>query len=70
MRASQYMVLGAKARALLDDRSHVKFDDIRALAHPVLRHRILVNYRAQAEGITMEDIIDRLLKSIPEPNSK
>jgi len=70
LRASQYMVLGAKARALLYGRSHVRFEDIRALAHPVLRHRILINYRAEAEGVTVGNLIDRLLKSIKESNTK
>jgi MoxR-like ATPase len=66
LRASQYMVLGAKARALLYGRSHVSFDDIRAMAYPVLRHRILINYRAEAEGVVIETLIDRLLKSVKE----
>jgi MoxR-like ATPase len=66
LRASQYMVLGGKARALLQDRSHVTFEDIRALAHPVLRHRVLSNYRAEAEGIAVDDLVDRLLKSVKE----
>ena len=66
LRASQYMVLGGKARALLYGRSHVNFDDVRALAHPVLRHRVLINYRAEAEGITADDLIDRLLKEVKE----
>jgi MoxR-like ATPase len=70
LRASQYMVLGAKARALLYGRSHVNFDDIRALAHPVLRHRILINYRAEAEGVNVGNLIDRLLKSIREGATK
>jgi len=70
LRASQYMVLGAKARALLYGRSHVRFEDIRALAHPVLRHRVLINYRAEAEGVVIENIIDRLLKSVKERNTK
>lgn len=70
LRASQYMVLGAKARALLDGRSHVRFDDIRALAHPVLRHRVLINYRAEAEGVAVEDLADRLLASVKEGNTK
>ncbi|MDH7598062.1 MAG: MoxR family ATPase [Sedimentisphaerales bacterium] len=61
LRASQYMVLGAKARALLQGRPYVGFEDIRALAHPVLRHRILLNYRAEAEGLGVEGLIDRLL---------
>jgi MoxR-like ATPase len=66
LRASQYMVLGAKARALLYGRAHVSFEDIRALAHPVLRHRILINYRAEAEGVVVDSIVDRLLKSVKE----
>ncbi|MBN2590939.1 MAG: MoxR family ATPase [Sedimentisphaerales bacterium] len=66
LRASQYMILGGKARALLHGRSHVNFEDIRELAYPVLRHRILINYRAEAEGITVESLVDRLLDSIKE----
>jgi len=62
--------LRAKARALLYGRSHVSFEDIRALAHPVLRHRVLINYRAEAEGAVIENIIDRLLKSVEERNTK
>ncbi len=60
-RAAQFLVLGAKARALLKGRAHVTPEDIRALAAPVLRHRILVNYRAEAEGITVGNIIERLV---------
>jgi MoxR-like ATPase len=61
-RAGQFLVLGAKARALMQGRAHVTEDDIRALALPVLRHRILVNYRAEAEGMTVDNIVERLLK--------
>ena len=64
LRASQNLVLGAKARALLYGKSYVTVEDIQALAHPVLRHRILVNYRAEAEGIGVDNLIDRLLKTI------
>ncbi len=60
-RAAQNLVLGGKARALLQGRAHVTPDDIKALAVPVLRHRILVNYRAEAEGISVENIVERLL---------
>jgi MoxR-like ATPase len=67
LRAAQFLVLGAKARALLQGRAHATADDIKALAHPVLRHRILVNYRAEAEGINVEKVIDRLLTTIPAP---
>jgi len=70
LRASQYMVLGAKARALLYGRAHVNFDDIRALAYPVLRHRILINYRAEAEGVVVDSIVDRLLKLVKENGAK
>jgi MoxR-like ATPase len=70
LRASQYMVLGAKARALLHGRSHVKFEDIRALAHPVLRHRVLINYRAEAEGVVVDTLVDRLLESVKESSSR
>ncbi len=64
-RAAQYMVLGAKARALLAGRHHATTDDIRALVHPTLRHRVLVGYRAEAEGITVEQVVDRLLEHVP-----
>jgi MoxR-like ATPase len=70
LRASQYMVLGAKARALLHGRSHVKFNDIRALTQPVLRHRVLINYRAEAEGVIIEDLVARLLTSVKENTTK
>ncbi|HYG21629.1 MAG TPA: MoxR family ATPase [Verrucomicrobiae bacterium] len=66
-RASQFLVVGAKARALLQGRTHVSAEDIRTLAAPVLRHRILVNYRAEAEGATVEAIIARLLQNVKEP---
>jgi MoxR-like ATPase len=62
LRASQFLVLGAKVRALLHSRSHVSADDLKALAHPVLRHRILLNYRAEAQGISVDDLIDRLME--------
>ena len=64
LRAGQYLALGAKARALLMGRSHASLDDIRAIAAAVLRHRILVGYRADAEGVTVDDVIDRLLKHV------
>ena len=62
-RAGQFLVLGAKARALLKGRAHVTLEDIQALAEPVLRHRILLNYRAEAEGVTVESVVKRLLSS-------
>jgi MoxR-like ATPase len=69
VRAAQYLVLGAKARALTEGRYHVAFEDIRALTHPVLRHRILTNFHAQSEGITSDTLIDRLVESVPLPRS-
>ena len=63
-RASQYLVLGAKARAITHGRYHVSYDDIRAVAKPVLRHRILTNFNAEADGISSLDIIDRLLELV------
>lgn len=66
-RAAQFLVLGAKARALLKDRAHVTVEDIQAVAAPVLRHRILLNYRAEAEGIRVDEIIKRLLAATTEP---
>jgi MoxR-like ATPase len=66
-RAGQFLVLGAKARALLQGRTHVSADDIRTLAAPVLRHRVLVNYRAEAEGTNVETIVRRLLETVKEP---
>jgi MoxR-like ATPase len=69
VRAAQYMVLAGKARALTSGRYHVSFDDIRALAHPVLRHRVLTNFHAQSEGITTDVLVDRLLEAVPAPKS-
>ncbi len=66
-RASQYLVLGAKARAILHGRYHVAYEDIKAVAIPVLRHRILTNFNAEADGITSLDIINRLLESVEPP---
>jgi MoxR-like ATPase len=64
LRAAQALVLGGKARALLGERVHVTPDDIRALAHPTLRHRILLGYRAEADGQNVEGVIDRLLEHV------
>ena len=66
LRAAQYLTLGGKARALIAGRAHVTRDDIRALAAPVLRHRILINYRAEAAGMTVETIIARLLDTVKD----
>ncbi len=64
LRAGQYLVLGAKVRALLRGRAHVTLEDIQALALPTLRHRVLLNYRAEAEGVNVEDVIAKLVQSM------
>ena len=69
VRAAQALVLGAKARALLQGRAHVGFEDIHALARPVMRHRILLNFQAQSEKITTDQLIDRLVATVPVPKS-
>ncbi|MCC7179862.1 MAG: AAA family ATPase [Acidobacteria bacterium] len=69
VRAAQYLVLAGKARALTSGRYHVSFEDIRALAHPVLRHRVLTNFHAQSEGVTSDMLVDRLLEGVPVPRS-
>jgi MoxR-like ATPase len=65
-RAGQNLVLGAKARALLQGRSHATVQDVQALATPVLRHRILLNYKAEAEGVTVDQLIARLQEAVSE----
>ena len=65
-RAGQYLVLGAKARAFLRGQPHVAAEDIRAVAHPVLRHRIIVNFSAEADGITTDKLVDMILELIQE----
>ena len=62
-------MLGGKARALTQGRYHVNFEDVRALAHPVLRHRVLTNFHAQSEGVTSDALIDKLLDAVPMPRS-
>ena len=69
-RASQYLVLGAKARAVLHGRYYVSTEDIRAVAYPVLRHRIMTNFNAEAEGIKPDEIIRRLIEFIPVDDSE
>ena len=68
-RAGQALILGAKARAVLDGRFAVTLPDLRSVAEPVLRHRILLNFRAEAEGISVGQVTDRLLSDIREPVS-
>jgi len=69
LRASQALVRGAKARALMHDRYHVAIKDIQALAKPILRHRILTNFYAESERITSDTIVERLLETVPVPKS-
>ncbi|MFN2400615.1 MAG: AAA family ATPase [Gemmatimonadaceae bacterium] len=69
VRAAQYLILGGKARALMHGRYHVGFEDIRALAHPVFRHRILTNFHAQSERVGTDRIVKELLESVPLPRS-
>ncbi|MEX2310459.1 MAG: MoxR family ATPase [Pirellulales bacterium] len=64
-RATQFLILGAKARALVHGRPHVALEDIRALANPVLRHRLVVNFAAESDGVTSDQIVDRLLEVTP-----
>ncbi|MGE3818401.1 MAG: AAA family ATPase [Isosphaeraceae bacterium] len=64
-RASQYLVLAAKARAVLHGRFHVSTEDVRAVAGPVLRHRIVTNFNAEAEGLKPDDVVKRLIKAVP-----
>jgi MoxR-like ATPase len=68
-RAAQYLVLGAKSRALLHGRYNVSCDDVRAVVKPVMRHRIFANFNADAEGLTTDNLIDRLVQVVPEPSS-
>ena len=64
-RASQYLILGAKARSILRGRGYASVEDIKAVAGPVLRHRILLNFNAEAEGMTSEDVVHKLLEDVP-----
>ncbi|TLD70019.1 MoxR family ATPase [Phragmitibacter flavus] len=66
-RASQHLILSSKVRALLQGRTHVTLDDIEALARPVMRHRIVPTFHAEAEGITVDHIVDHLLKTVKKP---
>ena len=68
-RAAQFLVLGGKARALLHGRYNVSCQDIQALAKPVLRHRVLTNFHAESESVTIEDIIEKLTEAVQPPSS-
>ena len=69
VRAAQYLILGGKARALTQGRLTVSFDDVKALAQPVLRHRILTNFHAESEGRTTDELVGMLLDAVPTPSS-
>jgi MoxR-like ATPase len=70
-RATQYLILAAKARAVLHGRYYVSTEDVRAVAKPVLRHRIITNFNAEAEGIRPDDVVQKLIDLIPrDPNEK
>jgi len=69
LRASQFLILGAKALALMNGRYNVAIEDIQTLAYPVFRHRILTNFHAESEGIKSEDIVKRLIDIVPPPKS-
>jgi MoxR-like ATPase len=62
VRATQFLVLASKARALMHGRYHVAYEDIRALALPILRHRVLLNFHAESERMTSDDILKRILE--------
>jgi MoxR-like ATPase len=68
-RAPQHLILGGKARALMDGRYNVSFEDIRALAKPVLRHRVLMNFHAESEKVTSDQVIEKLVAAVPLPKS-
>ncbi len=69
-RASQYLILGAKVRAMLHGRAYVSTDDVRAVAGPVLRHRIITNFNAEADGVSADEIVRRLASVIPTDSTK
>jgi len=67
-RAGQYLIAGAKAVAAMDGRPNITTDDVRKVAIPVLRHRVSTNFQAQAEGMSTDDIVQKLIEEVPEPN--
>ncbi|WLD13615.1 AAA family ATPase [Planctellipticum variicoloris] len=69
-RASQYLVLGAKARAILAGKYHVDFADVKEVAHPVMRHRLVLNFHARADNIDSDGLINRLLEAVPTEDPK
>jgi MoxR-like ATPase len=69
LRASQFLILGGKARSVMHGRYNVSIEDVRALAYPILRHRILLNFHAESERVKPDDVIRRLIETVPEPKS-
>ena len=69
-RAVQFLILGAKSRALLRGRTHVTGEDVQALAKPVLRHRLVLSFTAESEGLLVDDLVDRLLGGNPHPGRR
>ena len=67
VRAAQFLVLAAKARALVKGRYHVTYEDIRALYAPILRHRILLNFHAESDRLKQDDLLKRVLEAKPAP---
>jgi MoxR-like ATPase len=68
-RAGQYLVLCGKARALLEGRYNVSVEDIQRLAAPIMRHRLLMNFHAESDGVTSDEIVRRLIAAVPTPKS-
>jgi MoxR-like ATPase len=69
LRASQFLIFGGKARAILRGRYNVSCEDVRAVAPAVLRHRVLLNFQAEAEKVDSDQVIKRLIETVPEPKS-
>ena len=67
VRAAQFLVLASKARALMRHRYHVSYEDVIALMRPILRHRILLNFQAESDRLTQDDILKKLLEAMPAP---
>ena len=67
VRATQFLVMAAKARALMESRYHVTYGDIQALTLPVMRHRVLTNFHAESDGVDVDDILKQMLKDVPTP---
>ena len=69
MRAAQFLVLASKARALMKHRYHVTYEDITSLMKPILRHRILLNFQAESDRLTTDDLLKRLIEERPAPRA-